>query len=106
MCIRDRALGLVLALMKLSTVRVYRVIATGYIEFFRGIPALLVVFAFGYGIPAAFDIRFDSIVLQIAIALGVVSAAYIAETLRAGLQAVPKGPVSYTHLRAHETVLD
>ena len=87
------ALGLVLALMKLSTVRVYRVIATGYIEFFRGIPALLVVIAFGYGVPAAFDIRFDSIILQIAIALGVVSAAYIAETLRAGIQAVPKGQV-------------
>lgn len=87
------ALGLVLALMKLSAVRVYRVIATGYIEFFRGIPALLVVFAFGYGIPAAFEFRFDSIILTIAIALGVVSAAYIAETLRAGIQAVPKGQV-------------
>jgi len=87
------ALGLVLALMRLSSVRVYRVIATGYIEFFRGIPALLVVFAFGYAIPAAFEVRFDSITLQIGLALGVVSAAYIAETLRAGIQAVPKGQV-------------
>ena len=87
------ALGLVLALMRLSAVRVYRVIATGYIEFFRGIPALLVVFAFGYAIPAAFEVRFDSVVLQIGLALGVVSAAYIAETLRAGIQAVPKGQV-------------
>ncbi|HEY3436993.1 MAG TPA: amino acid ABC transporter permease [Actinotalea sp.] len=86
-------LGLVLALMKLSSVRAYRIIATGYVEFFRGIPALLVVFAFGYGVPAAFQIRFDSIVLQIALALGIVSAAYIAETLRAGIQAVPKGQV-------------
>lgn len=87
------ALGLVLALMKLSQVRVWRVLATGYIEFFRGIPALLVVIAFGYGIPAAFEFRFDSIVLQIAIALGLVAAAYIAETLRAGIQAVPRGQV-------------
>lgn len=87
------ALGLVLALMKLSPVRPYRMIATGYVEFFRGIPALLVVFAFGYGIPAAFEVRFDSITLQIALALGVVSAAYIAETLRAGIQAVPRGQV-------------
>lgn len=87
------SLGLLLALMKLSSVRVYRVLATGYVEFFRGIPALLVVFAFGYAIPAAFQIRFDSVVLQIALALGVVSAAYIAETLRAGIQAVPRGQV-------------
>ncbi|WP_199423879.1 amino acid ABC transporter permease [Actinotalea solisilvae] len=87
------SLGLLLALMKLSSVRVYRILATGYVEFFRGIPALLVVFAFGYAIPAAFQIRFDSVVLQIALALGVVSAAYIAETLRAGIQAVPRGQV-------------
>jgi len=52
-----------------------------------------VVIAFGYGVPTAFDVRFDSIILQIAIALGIVSAAYIAETLRAGIQAVPKGQV-------------
>jgi polar amino acid transport system permease protein len=87
------ALGTVLALMKLSTVRVYRVLATGYIEFFRGIPALLVVFGIGYGLPAAFEVRFDSVILTIALALGAVSAAYIAETLRAGIQAVPKGQV-------------
>ena len=86
-------LGLLLALMKLSSVRVYRALATAYVEFFRGIPALLVVFAVGYGLPAAFQVRFDSVVLTIAIALGSVSGAYIAETLRAGLQAVPKGQV-------------
>ncbi len=87
------ALGLVLALMKLSSVRFYRIVATGYVEFFRGIPALLVVIAFGYAIPTAFQIRFDSIILQIALALGAVSAAYMAETLRAGIQAVPKGQI-------------
>lgn len=86
-------LGTILALMKLSSVRPYRMIATGYIEFFRGIPALLVVFGIGYGVPAAFEIRFDSIILTIAMALGAVSSAYIAETLRAGIQAVPKGQI-------------
>ncbi len=87
------SLGTTLALMKLSSVRFYRIVATGYVEFFRGIPALLVVFAFGYAIPTAFQIRFESIVLQIALALGSVSAAYTAETIRAGIQAVPKGQI-------------
>lgn len=87
------ALGLVLALMKLSSVRLYRVLATGYIEFFRGVPALLVVLAFAYIIPVAFQVKFDSVIVTIALALGLVSAAYLAETLRAGLQAVPKGQV-------------
>ncbi|NTW40745.1 MAG: amino acid ABC transporter permease [Cellulomonadaceae bacterium] len=86
-------LGLVLALMKLSSVKVYRVIATGYVEFFRGVPALLVVLAFAYIVPVAFQIRFSSVTATIALALGMVSAAYLAETLRAGLQAVPKGQV-------------
>ena len=82
--------GLLLALMKLSTVAVWRWIATLYIEFFRGVPALLVFIAFGFGIPTAFGVRFD-IYVTVMLALGMVAAAYIAETLRAGLQAVPKG---------------
>lgn len=86
-------LGLVLAMMKLSSVGLYRVLATGYVEFFRGVPALLVVLAFAYVIPVAFQVRFDSVVVLIALALGMVSAAYLAETLRAGLQAVPRGQV-------------
>jgi len=82
--------GLVLALMKLSSVGPYRWLATLYIEFFRGLPALLVFIAFGYGVPTAFGLRFDTNVV-VMLSLGMVAAAYIAETLRAGLQAVPKG---------------
>jgi polar amino acid transport system permease protein len=86
------ALGLLFALMKLSSVGPYRWIATVYIEFFRGIPALLVFIALGYGVPLAFGIQFD-IYSTAAIALGLVGSAYIAETLRAGIQAVPPGQV-------------
>ena len=39
--------GTVLALMRLSTVGPYRWIATAYIEFFRGLPAIVVLMAFG-----------------------------------------------------------
>ena len=35
--------------------------------------------------------------------LGMNFGAYGAEVVRAGILAVPKGPVSYTHIRAHET---
>lgn len=87
------SLGTLLALMKLSSVRLYRWIATVYIEFFRGIPALLVVISFGYAVPIALGVSIGSVTTKAALALGMVSAAYIAETLRAGLQAVPKGQV-------------
>ena len=86
------ALGLVLALMRLSDVRIYRWVAGAYIEFFRGLPALLVVIAIGFGIPLAFQTQWDR-TLQITVALGIVGSAYIAETLRAGIQAVPRGQV-------------
>jgi polar amino acid transport system permease protein len=87
------ALGLVLALMRLSSVGVYRWIARGYIEFFRGLPALLVILAVGTGVPLAFPGTILNRYVAIMVALGIVGAAYMAETIRAGIQAVPRGQV-------------
>jgi polar amino acid transport system permease protein len=85
-------LAIVLALMKLSAVGPYRWLATAYIEFFRGLPALLVIFAFGFAVPIAFGWSPPGGLTGAGLtALIVVSAAYMAETLRAGIQAVPKG---------------
>ncbi|MQA03098.1 MAG: ABC transporter permease subunit [Streptosporangiales bacterium] len=85
-------LALPLALMKLSSVPPYRWIATTYIEFFRGVPALLVFVTFGFGVPLAFQLRFD-IYSTVMLSLGLVGAAYMAETIRAGIQAVDTGQV-------------
>ena len=86
--------GLLLALMKLSPVAPYRWAATAYIEFFRGLPALLVIFTFAFAVPIAFQWRPPGGSAGAGLlALIVVSAAYIAETIRAGIQAVPKGQV-------------
>ncbi|MDR3107044.1 MAG: amino acid ABC transporter permease, partial [Bifidobacteriaceae bacterium] len=87
------SLGTVLALMKLSSARLYRILATAYIEFFRGLPALIVVFAVAFGIPMALGVTIPTISLKAALALGGVSAAYMAESIRAGIQAVPKGQI-------------
>ncbi len=87
-------LGTVLALMKLSQIGPYRWLATIYIEFFRGVPAIIVLLAFGL-----LGIAFPGLRFPLApygtvwTALGMVSAAYMAETIRAGIQAVPKGQV-------------
>ena len=87
------ALGLVFALMRLSPVAPYRWIATTYIEFFRGLPALVVFLALSVGVPLAFTGReIPGGTLGIAtLALGLVGSAYMAETIRAGIHAVPKG---------------
>jgi len=84
------ALGLVLALMRLSSIGPYRWFATVYIEVFRGLPALLTIFLVGFGIPIAFQVRWP-VLVQITLGLGIVAAAYMAETIRAGIEAVPKG---------------
>jgi polar amino acid transport system permease protein len=82
--------GLVLALMRLSKVPPYRWLAVAYIEFFRGVPALLVFIALGFGVPLAFQVAINQYV-TVMLALGLVGAAYMAETKRAGIQAVPRG---------------
>jgi polar amino acid transport system permease protein len=87
------ALGLLLALMRLSSVGPYRWFATAVIELFRGLPALVVFIFFAFGIPTAFPgyaVPFDPLG-TVTLALGLVGGAYMAETIRAGIQAVPKG---------------
>ncbi|MGH3465209.1 MAG: amino acid ABC transporter permease [Kribbellaceae bacterium] len=86
--------GTVLALMRLSQVGPYRWLATAYIEFFRGLPAIIVFIAFSL-LPLAFEgltIPFDPYGV-VWLALGIVAAAYMAEVIRAGIQAVPKGQI-------------
>jgi polar amino acid transport system permease protein len=86
-------LGLLLALARLSSVPPYRWFARAYVEVFRGLPALLVLFLVGYGIPLAFPDREipGGVYGSVTLGLGVTAAAYTAETLRAGIQAVPRG---------------
>lgn len=86
------ALALVLALMKLSDVLGLRMIATAWIEFFRGLPALVVIIFMALGVPLAFGWVPPGGTMGAGIlALVFVSSAYMAETLRAGIQAVPHG---------------
>ncbi|MGW6279464.1 amino acid ABC transporter permease [Kribbella sp. NPDC055071] len=86
--------GTVLALMRLSSVGPYRWLATAYIEFFRGLPAIVVFIAFSL-LPLAFEgmtVPLDPYGV-VWLALGIVAAAYMAEVVRAGIQAVPRGQI-------------
>lgn len=87
--------GVPIALMRTSEFAPYRWFATGYVELFRGLPALLVLFLVGFAVPQAFPgIQYPGGVYgQVALGLGLTSSAYIAESVRAGIQAVPKGQV-------------
>jgi polar amino acid transport system permease protein len=83
--------GLALALMRLSTVVPFRWFAAVYIEIFRGLPALLTIFLVGFGLPLALGFRIPGAYGPGSVGLAIVAAAYMAEVIRAGIQAVPRG---------------
>jgi arginine/lysine/histidine transport system permease protein len=82
-------LGVLLALMRLSNKKILNILAATYIEFIRGTPILVQLYIVFYGLPHIGITLPDSIAGIIA--LSVNSAAYIAEIVRAGIQAVDKG---------------
>ncbi|WP_454084952.1 amino acid ABC transporter permease [Georgenia sp. Marseille-Q6866] len=85
-------LGIVFALMKLSSVGPYRWFATVWIELFRGLPALLTIFVMAYVVPIAFGFRIPGGNVGAGlVGLIFVASAYMAEVIRSGIQAVPKG---------------
>ena len=90
------SIGLVMAIMKLSSLRPYRWFAITYIEIFRGLPALMTIFLVGFVAPTALGVRFPQVFgVESAgiIALSLVAGAYLAETIRAGIEGVPKGQI-------------
>ncbi len=82
-------LGLLLALGRLAKARLISTIAAAWIEFFRGIPMLLVVYAFLLLLPA-YGITVDRFWMLV-IPMILVSSATTAEVFRAGINAVDKG---------------
>ena len=88
-------LGLIAALMRRSSVPPARALALTYVDVMRSLPALLIIIIVGFGLPLAFGSNLptwaNSNFAAGGFALALVSGAYLAETIRAGLEAVPKG---------------
>ena len=82
-------LGIALALMKLSKLRVLRGVAVSYINFVRGTPILVQIYIVYFGL-FSFGINLSDSTAGIA-ALAINSGAYVAEIVRAGILAVDKG---------------
>ncbi|HDZ6149653.1 TPA: ABC transporter permease subunit [Staphylococcus aureus] len=83
-------LGAFVALMKLSKIKIISWIASIYIEILRGTPMLVQVFIVFFVITAALGLDISALVCG-TIALVINSSAYIAEIIRAGINAVDKG---------------
>lgn len=85
-------MGVLLALGRRSTLPVVRWLCTLYIEFIRGVPLISILFMGQVMIPLFLPegMRPDR-VLRAIVGLTLFSAAYLAENVRGGLQAVPRG---------------
>lgn len=82
--------GSMFALMKISTIRPLKWFASAYIEFLRGTPLLVQVFLVFFGTTAVLGLDISAFICG-AIALVINCSAYIAEIIRAGINAVDKG---------------
>jgi polar amino acid transport system permease protein len=107
------ALGLIVALARLSSWRVLREVATFYIEIVRGIPVLVLLFYIAFvgapqivllwnavfaamikgGLLPAMSVRDFDMTWRAIVALMISYSAFIAEIFRAGIEAVPVGQV-------------
>ena len=85
-------LGILLALGRRSDMFLVKTICVGFIEFIRGVPliTLLLVASFLLNIFLPPGTNFD-IILRVIIMVTLFSAAYMAETIRGGLAALPRG---------------
>ena len=84
--------GIALALGRRSTIPLIRIFSIAFIEFWRGVPLITVLFFATYMlplfVPAGFTI--DGLVRAL-IGIALFAGAYQAEVIRGGLQAIPRG---------------
>jgi|SRR5581483_10413848 len=85
-------LGILLALGRRSKMPVVRWVSVGFIEFVRGVPLITVLFMASVMLPLFLPpgVTFDKL-LRALIGVALFAAAYLAEVIRGGLQAIPRG---------------
>ena len=105
-------IGILLAMGRRSSMPVLRLMCIAFIEFIRGVPLITLLFVastmLNYFLPpgTVFDL-----LVRVLIMVTLFSAAYIAEVVRGGLQAIPRGQfeaadsLGLTYLQAHLTIV-
>lgn len=85
-------LGILLALGRMSDLPVIRSLCTVYIELIRGVPLISVLFMASFLFPLFMPEGTSiDVLLRVLVAMVLFAAAYLAEVIRGGLQAIPRG---------------
>jgi glutamate/aspartate transport system permease protein len=85
--------GVIMALMRMSSIRPVAWIALGYVNFFRSVPLILVIFWIYFLVPLLLG-RATGPFLSAVVAFTLFETAYYCEIIRAGVQSTPKGQIS------------
>jgi len=87
-------LGVLLALGRRSALPAMRILSTAYIELIRGVPLVTILFMADIMLPFFLpgEIRIDRVMRAMG-GITLFSAAYVAENVRGGLQAIPTGQI-------------
>ena len=94
-------LSILLALGRRSDMPVIRALCVGYIELIRGVPLISLLFMASVMLPLFLPsgVSIDKL-LRAQIAIILFAAAYLAEVIRGGLQAIPRGQYDAAHALA------
>lgn len=82
--------GIMLALMRLSSNKLLQSASLAFVEFFRNLPLILVIYWVFYVMPMAVEFQLSPLVTAL-VALVLNISAYNAETFRAGINSIRKG---------------
>lgn len=83
------AIGVVVAVLRVTPNRLARLVGASYVEFVRNVPLLVLIFFIYTGLPDV-GIRFSELVTGV-LGLGIYTGAFVAEVLRSGIQGTPRG---------------
>jgi general L-amino acid transport system permease protein len=87
-------IGLLIALGRRSKLPAIRSVSTIYVELVRGVPLISVLFMASFMFPLLMPVGFSiDVLVRVLAGITLFAAAYMAEVIRGGLQAVPKGQI-------------
>lgn len=109
-------LGFILALLRMSRIWPLKILSGVYIDIIRGTPMVVQALIFAYGVPQLLQkngipFRWPELLIPCMLVCGMNSAAYMAEIIRGGLQAVERGQMEaamslgMTHSQAMRLVI-
>ncbi|MDO8693497.1 MAG: ABC transporter permease subunit [Sheuella sp.] len=92
--------GTILAMMRLSSIRIVSLLSAAYVNFFRSIPLAMVLLTFYLVVPQVLKSilpngnTMDTRLMSALVGFALFESAYYAEIMRAGIQSVPKGQMA------------